>query len=272
MSKPVIITTFAANDLPNVHDEAEKVWQYIQNDEKVEAVKLENTTTVALASTVLKHHKNLYFFHFGGHAEQGKIILDGFIDLDKIRLAQMLMPRQEHLLQWVFLNGCLSFGHVSTLTARGVKAVIATNVSIDDVEGAQVASLFYQCFFDEGFTLKEAFAFADTTVFGANSNPVIVEPGLFTDDDSPIKSSWTLYVNSKFMDVLNWTLEEFINKGPDATVADQNSGTINKVDVKGNNNQIIQGVSGSTINITGGSTQNADKIYNIDKIDKADFS
>lgn len=269
MSKPVIITTFAANDLPNVRDEAEKVWQSIQNDEKVEAVKLEDTTTVALASTILKHHKNLYFFHFGGHAEQGKIILDGFMDLDKIRLAQMLMPKQEHLLQWVFLNGCLSFGHVSTLTARGVKAVIATNVSIDDTEGAQVASLFYQCFFDEGFTLKEAFAFADTTVFGANSNPVIVEPGLFTDTVPTVSSSWTLYINSKFTKILDWTLEDFINKGPGEP---EESGTINKVDIKGNNNQVIQGVSGSTINITGGSTQNADKIYNIDKIDKADFS
>lgn len=270
MNKPVIITTFAANDLPNVYKEAEKVWKYVDANEKVEAIKLENATSLDLASTVLDHHKELYFFHFGGHAEQGKVIMDGFIDLDKIRLANMLVPQEKHLLQWVFLNGCLSFGHVNTLTAKGIKAIIATNISIDDYEGAQVAGLFYQCFFKQGFTLKQSFLFADTAVFGMNATPVIVDPGLFPDDESPIKSSWTLYINSKFTKVLDWTLEDFINKGPEA--AEESGGVINKVDVKGNNNQVIQGVSGSTINISGGSTQNADKIYNIDKIDKADFS
>lgn len=86
MSKPVIITTFAANDLPNVHKEVEKVWKYGEANEKIEAIKLENVTTIDLANTILNCHYKLYFFHFGGHAEQGKIIMDGLIDFSQKQL------------------------------------------------------------------------------------------------------------------------------------------------------------------------------------------
>lgn len=47
----------------------------------------------------------------------------------------------------------------------------------------------------------------------------------------------------------------------------------NQLTVTGNNNIAIQDVQGSDFKIqTGGTVQNAEKIYNIDKIDKADFS
>lgn len=50
-------------------------------------------------------------------------------------------------------------------------------------------------------------------------------------------------------------------------------GKHNQMTVTGNNNIAIQDVQGSDIKIqTGGTVQNAEKIYNIDKIDKADFS
>ena len=51
------------------------------------------------------------------------------------------------------------------------------------------------------------------------------------------------------------------------------AGKQNQLAVTGNNNIAIQDVQGSDIKIqTGGKVQNAEKIYNIDKIDKADFS
>lgn len=51
------------------------------------------------------------------------------------------------------------------------------------------------------------------------------------------------------------------------------AGKHNQLTVTGNNNIAIQDVQGSDIKIqTGGKVQNAEKIYNIDKIDKADFS
>ena len=51
------------------------------------------------------------------------------------------------------------------------------------------------------------------------------------------------------------------------------AGKHNQLTVTGNNNIAIQDVQGSDIKIqTGGKVQNAEKIYNIEKIDKADFS
>jgi hypothetical protein len=51
------------------------------------------------------------------------------------------------------------------------------------------------------------------------------------------------------------------------------AGKHNQLKVTGNNNIAIQDVRGSDIKIqTGGKVQNAEKIYNIDKIDRADFS
>ena len=50
-------------------------------------------------------------------------------------------------------------------------------------------------------------------------------------------------------------------------------GKHNQLTVTGNGNIAIQDVQGSDIKIqTGGTQQHAEKIYNIDKIDKADFS
>lgn len=53
----------------------------------------------------------------------------------------------------------------------------------------------------------------------------------------------------------------------------QVAGKRNQMTVTGNGNIAIQDVQGSEIKIqTGGTVQQAEKIYNIDKIDKADFS
>ncbi|WP_373549382.1 hypothetical protein [Haliscomenobacter sp.] len=54
---------------------------------------------------------------------------------------------------------------------------------------------------------------------------------------------------------------------------EQVAGNSNQMTVTGNGNIAIQDVRGSEIKIqTGGTVQQAEKIYNIDKIDKADFS
>jgi hypothetical protein len=148
-------------------------------------------------------------FHFGGHADTNHIILDGFRDLDRIRLANLLLSRKEHQVQLMFLNGCLSYGHVGILTARGVKAIIATNVKINDKEAVQLGDFFYQAFITHGYTLKEAFQFAEAQVRGKNSFPVIVNPGEM-DEKHPMIGSWTLFVHSNFVQVLDWKLIDFI--------------------------------------------------------------
>jgi hypothetical protein len=254
-NKPVILSAFAANNLANVDAEAKKIWDYISANDQVQAVKIEDATIDDLVEKILDHEENLYFFHFGGHSEQKKVILEGFRGLDKIRLARMLTPRDEHKLQWVFLNGCLSYGHVGILTAKGIKAVIATNVEVDDAEAARLARFFYQCFFSKKMTLAKSFEFAESSVTRRNSHIVRVNPGEM-DEDQAMPSSWTLFVHAKFAEVLDWTLEDFITQGPKLTLAQAG---INPIVISGDNNRVIH-------------AQNAEQINNIDKIDNATFN
>jgi len=209
---PTLLLTFAANKLPAVHSEADKTWKSVEDHAKIKAIKLEDVDIEELTDAIIDHHADLFFFHFGGHASQHKVVLDSFKDLDKIRFARLLMPREKHQLQWVFLNGCSSYGHVGLLTAKGVKAIIATNVEVSDVTAARLATYFYKCFFAKGFTLKEAFQTAEATVSGKNAHTVIVNPGEI-DEEQPMPSNWTLFVHHTYKEVLDWTLEDFLQKG-----------------------------------------------------------
>ena len=180
MNQPTLLMTFAANNLKGVKKETDKIWKSVQKNTQIKPVKVNNVTIDLLAESILKCGKDLFMFHFGGHADQNGIVLDGFRDLDKIRLSNLLLSRKNHQIQIIFLNGCLSYGHVGILTAKGAKVIIATNVKVDDTEAVRMAAFFYQTFFEEDYTLKEAFQFAEATVRGKNSFPIIVNPGKLT--------------------------------------------------------------------------------------------
>jgi hypothetical protein len=207
--KPTLLMAFAQNDLAGVKDEANKIWNTVRNQPLIQSKRVNKATTQQLATEILAAGQTLFMFHFGGHADTNHIILDGFRDLDKIRLANLLLSRKDHQVQLMFLNGCLSYGHVGILTARGVKAIIATNVKINDKEAVQLGDFFYQAFITHGYTLKEAFQFAEAQVRGKNSFPVIVNPGEM-DEMHPMIGSWTLFVHSNFVQVLDWKLIDFI--------------------------------------------------------------
>jgi hypothetical protein len=155
--------------------------------------------------------EDLFMFHYGGHANQNNIVLDGFRNLDKIRLSRLLLPKENHNLSIVFLNGCLSYGQVGLLTAKGVKVVVATNVNVNDAEAVRLSKFFYKCFFEKNYTLRSAFESAESTVEGKNSFIKTINPGEI-DETQPMPSSWTLFVHSKHTEVLNWTLEDFVNE------------------------------------------------------------
>lgn len=100
-----------------------------------------------------QHRINI--FHFGGHANSQDIRLqDRTIFFEP--LAKELQFRNPDALQLVFLNGCATQPQVQTLFDLGVKAVIATSVSIGD----QLASLFAIDFYKnlaKGDTINTAF-------------------------------------------------------------------------------------------------------------------
>lgn len=210
-TKPLVLMTFASNGLIGVPVEAVKAFDVVKKSDIVSAHKLENVNIDALTESIVEFSDQLFMFHFGGHSNQHNIVLEGFRNLDKIRLSRLLFPKEEHNLQIVFLNGCLSYGHVGILTAKGVKAIIATNVEVNDIEALRLSKFFYKFFFEKSYTLKSAFESAEATVKGKNSYPIVVNPGEI-DESQPMPSSWTLFVHAKFTEILNWTLTDFLKK------------------------------------------------------------
>lgn len=211
MNKPTILMTFAKNDLAGVKTEAENIYNSVQSNDLIKNVKIEDADIDTLAETIIDNVDDLFMFHYGGHADQHNIVLDGFRNLDKIRLSRLLLPKENHNLSIVFLNGCLTYGQVGLLTAKGVKIIIATNVNVNDTEAVRLSKFFYKCFFEKNYTLKSAFESAEATVKGKNSYPITVNSGEI-DETQPMPSSWTLFVHSKHTEVLNWTLQDFVKK------------------------------------------------------------
>ena len=247
--KPVLFMTYAANDLSDVHIEAQTVWKTVENHPSIHAVKLEDADIGSLAKAIIPHRTRLYFFHFSGHATNKGLTLDGNRFLDRVKFSRMLMPdnQAKHKLQWVFLNGCESFGHVGGLLAKGAKAVIATNHKVQSKDAVELADLFYHCFFKEKMTLSASFQYADTVLAGEPAQIVMTNPGEI-NEDAPIAAGWTLYVSRECAEIQNWTLDEFIQKGNTLDASDPNSAS-QSISVTGSGNTVISGVSNSNIQV-----------------------
>jgi CHAT domain len=209
VKKKKFLATFAPTNLAGVKKEAQKIWNSVKKHPQIETQKVNHATIEKLATAIIDAGNDLFMFHFGGHADPKNIVLEGLLHLDKTRLSRLLLPNPQHQVQIIFLNGCLSYGHVSILTAKGVKAIIATNVKVDDAEAVRIAAYFYQLFFEKNFTLKNAFETAEATVTGKNSFITIVNPGE-VDESQPLPSAWTLFIHSEHTEVMNWTLADFL--------------------------------------------------------------
>ncbi len=245
---PILLMTFAPNDLSGVQAEIQKTWDSVQKNTQIQAKKIENATITQLADAVIDAGKNLFMFHFGGHANQNRIVLDGFRNLDKTRLSRLLLPNKKHGVQLVFLNGCFSYGHIDILTAKGVKAIIATNVEINDLEAVRIATYFYKLFFEKNYTLKEAFEMAEATVSGVNSYITIVNPG--EGWSMNLNSSWTLFIHAEHKETMDWTLADFLKPAKNKPAATSNTTQIHT----GNGDNIGGDKIGTQINLGAGST------------------
>ena len=101
-NQPTLLMTFAQNDLSGVKVEANNTWKSVKKQTAVQAKKVNNATIGTLAEAIMDAGQNLFMFHFGGHADQHGIVLDGFRDLDKVRLSRLLLPNDSHNVQLVF--------------------------------------------------------------------------------------------------------------------------------------------------------------------------
>ncbi len=148
----------------------------------------------------------IHIFHFGGHANSQDIRLQDRSIFFK-PLAQELKLRNPDSLQLVFLNGCATEAHVTTLFELDVKAVIATSVSVYDNLAALFARHFYKNL-AQGDTISKAFEsarhFAEAQQKANQKYRILAQPvtwksrGSFKisqTDEQEQPFPWGLYLN-----------------------------------------------------------------------------
>ena len=212
MSKPIIYAAFANKDdnhLPLLKQESSEVKDALRVLETRDFIKVEREESAEIKdiiNTFSSYPNQISIFHYGGHAESDLLQLED-TDANAKGLASILGEQEQ--LQLVFLNGCSTRGHVEGLFAKGVKAVIATSVPIEDRKSLVFASSFYKALAHKR-SIKLAFEFAKSMVETEFKDAPAIEifrgiaipetPG--TTEEIP----WGLYIHDNGEDVLSWRL------------------------------------------------------------------
>lgn len=237
MPKPVVYLAFA-NDpsapLPMLTEEAQQLERIFRrvSDTHIQLGKDEFATLDIMADKLRHFGQQLQVLHYAGHADSRRLLLPDG-PADGSGMAQFIAAAGPQL---IFLNGCSTRGQVRRLLELGIPAVIATSRPIGDELATKVAAHFFQglC---AGMTIGAAFQ-AVEGYFAAKAQPTLLSRtrGIgFEEEKEDNALSWGLYYEQD--EALSWALPEEPAAEPGKTIQ-----------------------------------QSADKIYNIDRIDKADFS
>ena len=99
----------------------------------------EKASLERIYSVFQKHRDRIALFHFGGHADGDRLLLQSAFE-PRPAYAEGLatLLGQQRGLKLVFLNGCSTRPQVKRLLDAGVPAVIATARPIDDRRGHRV--------------------------------------------------------------------------------------------------------------------------------------
>ena len=216
MDKPLIFLAFA-NDrddyLPMINRERKNIARTMRrhDDEGLIKVVTEASSSLEDIFEVFHHYPDqVSIFHYGGHAGSTHLRLEqpdtSTLEVFAGGLAQLLGQQKE--LQLVFLNGCATRGQVDLLLANGVKAVIATSVSIQDQMATEFAEQFYHSLSSHA-SLQKAFRIATAFITSKYEDfaPVqIVRAMKLRKKDEPKTIPWGLYLGEEAEEVLQWTL------------------------------------------------------------------
>lgn len=231
--------------LPTLQEEDEQVHKALSRREADGHFRLhrESFATIANIAHYLTHYQaEIALFSYSGHAGHSELLL-GDEAANAAGIAQLLgrCPK----LRLVLLNGCSTRGQVDALLRAGLPAVIATSAPVGDRAAAQFAITFFQALSDNRRTIGQAFedGIAAAQVQSHQALRAQIHRGVLALDEeegqalSP--SLWGLYCREEGS--LGWKLPEAAPDAPPAAGA-----------------KIVH--------------QQAEKIYNIENIDKADFS
>ena len=125
-----------------------------------------------------RYRHQVRIFHYAGHASGSTLQLESHRGEESAHsegIAGLL--GQSNSLDLVFLNGCATYGQVETLLDKGVKAVIATSVAINDNKAYKFSIKFYETL-AKGQTIGDAFEAAKSFLIQLGNAPVIQKKGL----------------------------------------------------------------------------------------------
>lgn len=238
-TSPVFLFAFANDTSQSLHlDEewrqTEKALETAEDAGKLRFRLVPATTQADLWAKFNRFRNQIALFHYGGHSsEQGINLTD--TEVEGPNLATLIGLEQQ--LKLVFLNGCSNANQVRTLFDQGVPLVVATTGPVVDRRAIDLSRQFYEAL-AAGRTIEDAFSVAAAYVNNRTETDAIAHRGLALEASPQLQ--WGLYVNKPT--ALKWTIPDLAATG--------NLSTDSK--------PITQ--------------QNAEKIYNIDQIDRADFS
>ncbi len=248
METPLIFLAFANQKdtyLEKLKAERKSIESALQEVEKQRRIHLKSeaqTDIQDIFKVFDEHRGRIKIFHYAGHANGTHLDLE---DQQANGSALADLIREENKLggiELVFLNGCATQGQVAKLLEVGVKNVIATSVPIEDDRASQFARQFYQSL-ASGASIQEAYQRSSAYLKSSDQN--YSEAFQYLGESRSLGSlrkqasssfAWSLYLKEG-NEPSGWTIPKTAPQGKDKTII-----------------------------------QNAEKIYNIDKIDKADFS
>lgn len=214
IERPVILLMFANQQdayLNNLKQESKKINDILssQHDKGILEVYREESTTIDdLSKAINRFDKRTVIFHYAGHADGGSLHFEGG-DGNASGLAELLgqLPN----LQLVFLNGCSTEAQVKFLLEKGVKAVIATAVPINDEKAVVFAENFYRSL-SNNHTIESAFRRAVAilkTIYGGAFEATVVRRGEIASFGDKNDMPWGLYLNTNAEAILNWEIPTF---------------------------------------------------------------
>ncbi|MCO6493705.1 MAG: SUMF1/EgtB/PvdO family nonheme iron enzyme [Phaeodactylibacter sp.] len=203
--KPLLLLAFA-NDasqyLENLKEESDdiyKIFQDLEEEGRILILRLENAGLDDIRRAIRDNKNHLTIFHYGGHADSQSLRLEDGQGYGK-GLARMLGELKD--LKLVFLNGCATEDQVQGLLDEGVKAVIATSVSIEDRHACEFSKAFYESF-AKNSNLNESykhacdsllFKYEDTLPYQFGKRPVTRGFDLNFDSEQP---TWILFYSDE---------------------------------------------------------------------------
>jgi len=221
--KPVVLALFANNEeetfLQSLKLEAERIkayWKPLKGS--IEVICENYTDRQKLSEYLDEYRERLIGLHFGGHANGEKLIFeDGSVSNESI--VYKLKNEVKHL-QFVFLNGCSTEGHVERLIREcKIGFVIATKSAISDEKAQQFAAWFYQNLYTEEET-AEGLRYKKRSLQAAYESALANLKINFPDDSweeniavidtqrglgrPPIDNPWKLYISDLYKNAYPW--------------------------------------------------------------------